>query len=425
VENQPTTQLDQWTFRRVVVATLVMVCVAIGFWLLYRFYQVIFILFVAIILGTVIRPVVNWFYRRGLPKLAGILIVYLLLFVLVAGFFLLLFPLVFDQGSAIIKEIPVYYQEMRTNAIQSPNQLIVNFNDFLPEEVPGFEFVIQTDIEMLASAEQALGIISSVIKIVFILLVSLLLIFQWTLNGSRTIQSLLLLIPKNQRENISDLVGAVETKIGYFIAGQGVLCLVVGGLALIGYLAIGLPNAFVLALVAGAFEAVPMIGPTLGAIPAGVIALSVSPSTFVWVIVVTVIIQILENNLLVPRIMSKAVGVNPFVSLLSIFAFSSLFGLAGALMAIPIAAIIQLLLERFVFRQAEYEKEESGSRDYVSRLRYEANELAGDLQKQARLAKDGSALNVKQIDTVMDEIEAITTNLDLLLSQIPQAGSND
>jgi hypothetical protein len=164
-------------------------------------------------------------------------------------------------------------------------------------------------------------------------------------------------------------------------------------------------------------EAVPMIGPFLGAVPAAIVAISISPITLVWVVVGTIIIQQLENNLLVPRVMRKAVGVNPFVSLLAIFAFSSLFGIAGALMAIPIAAIIQLLLNRFVFRQVELKPENSIGRDTGSRLRYETQELAQDLRKQARLTKKGSDLDVKQIDQVMDEIETITADLDALLEQ--------
>jgi hypothetical protein len=130
----------------------------------------------------------------------------------------------------------------------------------------------------------------------------------------------------------------------------------------------------------------------------------------------------LENSLLVPRVMRKAVGVNPFVTLLAIFAFSSLFGIAGALMAIPMAAMIQLLLDRFVFHQVAMEPEVSAGRDFASRLRYEAQDLAQDLRKQARLKKGGSALRIKQIDQVMDEIETITTDLDALLAQ---AGTSD
>jgi predicted PurR-regulated permease PerM len=278
---------------------------------------------------------------------------------------------------------------------------------------------------MLASAEQALRVVTTASKVVFFAIVILLLAFHWTLDGPRTIQSLIQLLPKPHRESIFELISAMESKIGYFIGGQGALCLVVGVLALIAYLIIGLPNALVLALVAGALEAVPMIGPTLGAIPAGLIALSISPTMLLWVVVATVIIQVLENNLLVPRIMSKAVGVNPFVSLLAIFAFSSLFGVAGALMAIPIAAIIQLLLERFVFRPADLIPEDSLGRDITSRLRYEAKDLAQDMQKQARVKKGGSASNVRQIDKVMDEVEALSTDLDALLSQVTPADTRE
>jgi predicted PurR-regulated permease PerM len=242
--------------------------------------------------------------------------------------------------------------------------------------------------------------------------------FHWTLEGPRTIQSLLLLVPKGHRESINELISAMETKVGFYIAGQGVLCLAIGSLSLVSYLLIGLPNALVLALIAGVLEAVPTLGPFLGAIPAAVIALSIAPSKLIWVIVSTLVIQQMENSLLVPRVMRKAVGVNPFVSLLAIFALSSLFGIAGTLMAIPIAAIIQLLLDRFVFHPAALEPEVSAGRDYASRLRYEAQALAQDLRKQARLKKGGSDLRVKQIDQVMDEIEAITTDLDALLAQV-------
>jgi predicted PurR-regulated permease PerM len=225
------------------------------------------------------------------------------------------------------------------------------------------------------------------------------------------------LISQDRREHIRELILAIETKVGFYIIGQVVLCLVIGVMALLAYLLIGLPNAFVLALIAGVLEAVPMVGPLLGAVPAALVALSIGPDKLVWVIVSTVVIQQLENSLLVPRVMKKAVGVNPFVTLLALFAFSSFFGIAGALMAIPMAAIIQLVLNHFVFHPVTIEPDLPAGRDYASRLRYEAQDLAQDLRKQARLKKRGSDLRIKQIDQVMDEIETITTDLDALLTQ--------
>lgn len=87
-------------------------------------------------------------------------------------------------------------------------------------------------------------------------------------------------------------------------------------------------------------------------------------------------------------------------------------------MAIPMAAIIQLLLNRFTFHPSTAEPEVSAGRDYASRLRYETQDLAQDLRKQARLKKRGSDTGIKQIDQVMDEIETIATDLDALLTQI-------
>ncbi len=413
----------QWTFRRVMGATLVLAFVCLGFWLLYRFYQVVFILFVAIVLGTVIRPAVTWLYHRGLPRLAGVVLVYLLIFAFLIGFVFLLFPLIVEQGTTIVAAVPGYYQSLRAWMVNIPNQLIVRLSEFIPATLPGLAPVQQTGQQMLASAGQALGYVAISSKGIFMAIAILLLAVHWTLDGPRTIQSLLLLIPKGQRQGIGELISAMESKVGYYIAGQGVLCLVIGIMALVAYLIIGLPNALLLALVAGLMEAVPLVGPLLGAIPAAVIALSIAPSKLVWVIVVSVVIQQVENSLLVPRIMRKAVGVNPFVSLLAIFAFSSLLGIAGALMAIPIAAIIQIFLDRFVFHPAALDSDVSAGRDIASRLRYEAQDLAQDLRKQARLKKGGSVLRVKQIDQVMDEIETITTDLDALLAQVPPSSA--
>jgi predicted PurR-regulated permease PerM len=321
--------------------------------------------------------------------------------------------------------MPDYYQNLREWAVSYPSQFIVSLSEFLPVTLPTLNpnAVQQTGQEVVASAGQALGYVILAARAIFITIVILVLAFYWTMDGPRIIQSFLLLVRQDQRESISELLSSMETKVGSYIAGQGLLCLIIGIMSLVAYLLIGLPNAFVLALIAGVLEAVPMVGPLLGAVPAALVALSIGPDKLIWVIVATIVIQQLENSLLVPRVMRKAVGVNPFVTLLAIFAFSSLFSIAGALMAIPMAAIIQLLLDRFIFHPAAMEPEVATGRDYASRLRYEAQDLAQDLRKQARLKKGGSTLRVKQIDQVMDEIEAITTDLDTLLAQIHSSGA--
>ncbi|HEY9526320.1 MAG TPA: AI-2E family transporter [Anaerolineales bacterium] len=414
----PLSQPSNWSFRRVVWATLVLVSVMFFFWLFYRFYQVVFLLFIAVVVGTVIRPLVNWLNQRGIPRIAGVILVYLLL-LLLAGFLWLLFPLIFEQGSTLAREVPGYYQSLRAGMLKDSNQLLVRLGQLIPATLPGLNAGIapQTGEEVVASAEQVLGYILLTAQVIFTAIVILVLTLYWAIDGPRIIKSCLLLVPQDQRDSIGELVSAMEGRIGFFIAGQGVLCLVIGIMALISYTLIGLPNALVLALVAGVMEAVPLIGPLLGAVPAALVALSIGPDRLIWVIIATVVIQQLENSLELLRIMKKAVGVNPFVTLLALFAFSTLFGLAGALMAIPIAAMIQLVLNHFVFQQATVEMEVSEGRDYASRLRYEAQDLIQDLRKQARHKKRGTDLKIQQIEQVMDEIETITANLDTLLAQ--------
>ncbi len=422
METQPPSQLDTWTFRRVVWSTLTLILVGFAFWLLYRFNQVVFSLFIAILIGTVIRPAVGWLHKRGLPRVAGVMLVYFLFVILLFGFALLLYPLLFEQGTVIVAASPGYYQNLLRWMANNPNQLIFHLSTVLPATLPGMDVIQQSGQGALDSAGQTLVYLASLGKFILLALAIFLLAFHWTVDGPRSIQSLLLLIPQDRRESIADLISAIETKVGYYIIGQSVLCVLIGVMALIAYLLIGLPNALILALIAGILEAVPMIGPLLGAIPAALIALSIAPSKLIWVIVATLVIQQFENSLLVPRIMRRAVGVNPFVSLLSIFAFSSIFGVIGALMAIPIAAILQLLLNRFVFRQGMKDSEVSAGRDYISRLRYDVQELVQDLQKQARIKKEGSDHLIKQTDQVMDEIESITSDLDSLLDKVNPPG---
>lgn len=413
----PIPQPSQWTFRHVVWATLVFAFVVFCFWVIYRFYNVLFTLFIGVLFGTVIRPIVNWLYQRGVPKVVGVTVVYVLVLLFFITFLWLLFPVLFQQGATIASELPNYYQNIRNSFVHSPNLLVERLGYLLPSTMPGFQPVPASGQDVVDSAEQMWGYVLMTSNAIFKTVIILLLILYWAIDGTRIIKSLLLLIQQDQREGIGDLIAEMESRVGFYMLGQVILCTTIGIMALIAYLLIGLPNAMVLALAAGVLEAVPMLGPTLGAVPASMVALSIAPSKVIWVVLATIIIQQTENSLLVPRIMHRTVGVNPFVTLLALFAFGNLFGIPGALMAIPMAAIIQLIMNHFIFKQSTVEMQPAEGRNYLSRLRYEAQDLIQDLRKQARHEKGGSDEKISQVENVMDEIEGIATNLDALLAQ--------
>jgi predicted PurR-regulated permease PerM len=225
---------------------------------------------------------------------------------------------------------------------------------------------------------------------------------------------LLFIFPTSRRDNAREIFDAVEAKLGGFLLGEAILCSTISAFSLISFLLIGLPNAFVLALIAGVMELVPTVGPALGALPAILVASTIGVNKIILVLISATLIQLLENNLLVPRIMDKSVGVNPLITLLALAAFSSLFGLVGALLAVPLAAIIQLLINRFVIDRDETSEIRPEGRDYLSYLRLQAQEISRDTRRQVR---NNEQEPQKILDQVEDSIEAVADDLDRILSQ--------
>ena len=411
-----------WSIKNTVKTTLSILAVAVFFFLVYRFHHVLFTLFIAIILGTVVRPLLTRLVNKGLSQTVALLLILAAVLVLLAGFIGLLAPMLSAQSDKLAADIPRYYQVIRDWLVNSRNLLVSRLSESLPSTLGGQAETANTEADVLKSAGQALGYLSTISKVLFMAITITALTGHWAVSGQRLVQSMLISLPQASRLKASALVSDIEGKVSGYLGGQGLLCLAIGVLAFAAYALIGLPNAMVLAIIAGLMEAVPMIGPLLGAIPAAVIALTISPNMLIWVVVATVVIQQLENNLLVPRVMKKAVGVNPFVSLLSIATFSALYGIGGALMAIPLAAIIQLVLENFVFIKEPDDTTLSENRGAANRLRYETQDFAQGMRNQVRQSKEGTTETVAQVDRFIEEMEGIAVDLDALLATTETGG---
>jgi hypothetical protein len=202
----------------------------------------------------------------------------------------------------------------------------------------------------------------------------------------------------------------------------------VGGASTIAFLLLGIPNALLLGLLMALFEVVPMVGPLLGAIPALLMTMGAEPDKVLIVAGVLLAIQIAENNWLVPRVMDESVGVNPIVSLLALGAFGALFGFVGALLAVPLAAALQIILQRLLFAvpiSAEAPVVPTlppdMSRSKLGVLRLEATRVAEAIRRQGRQAPDGESRDTTatrlQVDRIADEIEDIALDLDALLAE--------
>jgi predicted PurR-regulated permease PerM len=406
--------LPTLTARQVFRGTLVVVGVGLGFWLLYLNSGAVFSLFLAMVLSTAISPAVAWLRRRGLPSGAGVVLLYVSLLVLIVGVILLVVPLVTVQGPKIAAAFASLYSAGLAQLRQSPSALVQRVASQFPTTLqPVLPTGAGTDtLGAVAGLLTYLGLVGNGL---FIGIAVLVLAFYWTLDRDRLVRWLLLFVPMQHRDPARLLFEASEAKVGAYIRGSALLCLTVGVLSLCAYWLIGLPNALLLGLLAGLLEVVPIVGPALGALPAIAVALTGQPGQVVWVLVAMGAIQLVENTFLVPRVMGHTVGVNPVVTLLSLAAFGTLFGLPGALMAIPIAAVIQLLLDQFVLGPAATDRPMPPGRDRLSVLRYDTQELVQDIRKQAREKPEQAGAEIGE--ELEDKLEALAADLEQLLAQ--------
>lgn len=408
--------------RRLVSGTLAVTAVIVFFWLLFRFYVALLLFLTAVLISTALKPGVRWLEGRGLPKPAGILAIYgcLVLMVLLLAWYSA--PVLAVQGAAIGQSLGDGYQYLLDWLRGLPNILIRRLVATLPADLallPGVveETAVSTAVITEAAPSPTLTQIwaqtNLILKALFHLAAIFILAFFWTLEGERLKQAAFLLVPMPNRTQTRELVQEMEARISGYFLGQGLLCLIIGVISFVAYSLIGLPNALLLAILAGLFEAIPIIGPFLGAAPAVAVGLSISPATALWAVLAAVIIQQLEGSLLVPRVMNRTVGVRPLVTLLSLLAFTSLFGILGALIALPLAVVAQLLLDRFLLDRDSLTQEEPG-RDRLSLLRYETNQLVQDVRNQIRRKEDAPSA---MTDEYEDEVEAIALDLETFLVQ--------
>ncbi|NLG40350.1 MAG: AI-2E family transporter [Chloroflexi bacterium] len=407
----------QSTFKEALGAVILFLLVLAGFFGVYRFHHLLFTLFVAIIFGTMARPIHQWLINRRVPKYLVSTLMLVGLLALVIGFVLLLLPVLSSQYQTLFSAIPRYYSIIRDWIASRKNELVVRLSESLPVQLSLGEQLPSPSPDAITTLNSAVRFLGSGLNNVFFGFVLLLLSYYWMVSGPQIVASSLFFVKQDKRQNVLEIAQEIELKLTRYLVGQGVLSLSIAGLSLVVFLVLRLPNAFLLALIAGLFEAVPMVGPILGAIPAVLVALSMSPTTVIWVIISTLIIQQIENNLLVPRIMNKVVGVNPFISILSISTFTSLYGIGGALMAIPLAAVIQLILDRTLMRKEPETEVLIGGRDKLNVLRYDTQEFLSGIRNQARQTQPGDTQNRTRIDSVMEEMEMVARDLDTLLAQ--------
>ena len=411
-------EVTTWTTNQVVFATIFVVCVFLIFWLLYRLQTVLLLFFVAMVLGTAIRPAVEWLYRRGISRTTGVILVYIAIAALLTAFLATIVPLLVEQTTQLSQNLPEFYLTVRNWLLYSDNRLLRNIGVRIPAQLGLLFNTNPTTEQVLDQVTQTILYANLLIRGLLSTLAIFLLAYYWTQENNSVIRTMLRLVPAQRKKEFLEFVDHVEAKIGAYIRGEAILCSVIGIAAFVSYLLIGLPFALALGIFAGIMEMIPVFGPALGAVPALLVALSISPTKAIWVVIATVLIQNAENMFLLPRVMNKSMGVNSIIVLLSMVAFGSVFGFAGVLLALPLAAILQFVINRAVTSPDSLNGTAQPREAVIQPLIFESEKLVRTLNTMSSDGTTGSTAFQELPETAQVEIKTIVQELNEFLNQL-------
>jgi predicted PurR-regulated permease PerM len=305
------------------------------FILLYFVYlvsDILVALFIALIFASAVDPWVDWLEKRKIPRGISILLIYLVLFAVIALVIYLIIPPIIQQTAELSSNFPRYL-EKTISTFSALKQYTIQHGilDNVKEAFGSASTNLQT------AAGGVFSTLTGVFGGIFSFFLILVLTFYMVVEENAMKKLVWSVVPIRHQPYIMQLINRMQKKIGMWLRGQLILSLIIFALTYIGLLILGVKYALVLALIAGLTEFIPYLGPLLAAIPAVFLAFTQSPMLAVFVAVLYYVIQLTENNILVPKIMQKAVGLNPIVSIAVLLIGFQLAGVVGAILSIPVA----------------------------------------------------------------------------------------
>ena len=317
------------------------VLVMLGIYFLYLSLDVLALLFISIIVASALTPWVDWWQRYRIPRSVGVIIIYVVVFFVISAMIFLLIPPLVEQIRALAINLPNIYGRAVLGLQQLQNGVDIDTAATLQSALDNLGSSLAKATTSIFTALNS--IFGGLIQLMVVLVISFYLIVQE--NGLK--KFLRSVTPAKYQPYLMQLINRINIKIGQWFRAQLLLMLVIFALTYLGLWALGMNFVLVLALWAGLTEIIPYIGPIIGAVPAIFLAFTVSPTMGFLVLLLYVVIQQLENNILVPTIMRKAVGLNPIVSILVILVGAKIFGIIGAVLSIPVATVVAVFLSDF------------------------------------------------------------------------------
>lgn len=323
------------TVRTLVAAALIVLAVVGLVFLLGRVIDMLLVVLIAIVFAEGIRPVVRHLAGRGIPEPLGIVIVYVALLAVIAGLAALLVQPIVNEARSLASNFPTYQKD---------------FLDFFNNLEKQFHFNVNVSSAVgswLGTAQQVLfsigGTIFSVVINFFVVLV---VGFMWLVTSERLKRFVVDLVPLRHQPLATDVIREIGFRTGGFLRAVAINGLAVGVVTALACWILGLPSPILLGLFSGLIAVIPVVGAVLGVVPPTLIAFTISPVYPLVVLAVMLVIQLVDANTVVPIVMNRVVALPALAVVLALLVGGALAGVIGALLAVPVAAAIQVLTLR-------------------------------------------------------------------------------
>jgi predicted PurR-regulated permease PerM len=310
-------------------------------------------LLIAVAVVYLLNPLVSALERRGVPRVAGAGIVYVLFLCIVALVVSLLVPVVTRQVGQVIDHFPDYLADGQAYV----RRVAARFG-----QEPDFRLDAEQVREWLAAGENRQAVTryltglrsftTSLLSGLIIFVLGPVMAFYLLVDLPRLKRGTMALVPPARRQEITGLMDRIGQAVGGFFRGQLLVALFVGVASSIGLWAIGLPFWLLVGMVAGVFNLVPLVGPFIGGALAVIIALiDGQPLTALWAALVLLAVQQIDNHLISPNVMGRTVQLHPVVVMLALLVGASFAGLFGMLVIVPLVAVAKIV---FLFMWSKY-----------------------------------------------------------------------
>ncbi len=326
-----------------------------AFYYLLKKYPILTDTFYTIILSAILaylfNPIINFFERNNIKRLYGVLILYLLI---LAVIFILAF-LVIPRSSREIKKLAIYMPRYLKTISGIIDNIYNKYYTTIGELPPIFEGVQQVIMENIVGIENIVvnalksfvtGIINTFAKFISLVLTPILTLY-FLADKDYFLKRIKKLIPNKYKDKSLELFRKIDESLSKFVRGKIILAISVGAGTTIALLIIGVDFAIFIGIITALADVIPYIGPFLGFLPAVFFAFLSSPIKAIWVSILFVLIQWIENNILAPKIIGDTTGIHPIMILLSIIIGGGVFGVVGMILAVPVVAVSNILFDFF------------------------------------------------------------------------------